>query len=65
MENLATILDLFQKNIANNSKITIMCAFGYRLFCWKLKTENNNKKIISSYCLLLFIGLNTLFMSYK
>ena len=29
MENLAKILDLFQKKIANNSKITNMCLFFY------------------------------------
>ena len=29
-------------------KKDIECAFGYYLFCWKLKTENN-KKSFSSY----------------
>ena len=31
-----------------NKGIDIYDAFGYRLFCWKLKIEKN-KKIISDY----------------
>ena len=44
-----------------------LCAFGYCLFCWKLKTENN-KKIISGYChthKTLFICLNALVKKKK